>query len=441
VKFEDLQIEAWTLKTMDFLAHALADYCYITKKMIFSPKKAWEVINMGNLTITPLVYYVFSIVIAVVLSACVDKEYYKPFQAVIKTIEGSKPIMDSSLWSFGSYFIGAIVIVGLVQTIYRSFTGDFCDWQVLYKACFFTSALFMPISFLEGIYSITTGLVAPLLFGPDEGLNRYVDNVDYFFRQAKYDLLYTQAAYYICLFWWGSVFYEGIMSQIIINRKTIKKCAISAVALFLVTQVFITLVLNMPEHVAIIKYRLVREARIKKENYIRKSLDESKLNEAKLGHYELFRLYSKLGSDENLSGDIRYVSQLYAICYFMHWRDFGNEINAPNLNVRNLRNKLRYALFEEAEQIIKDMVSKEKAIVDSAQVDDIQDIEELHKVKESLEFLEKQIFVQRRDRVKDISIMLEKIDALKSRQGFLIRSSYEQPFQLFPSVKYLKITP
>jgi len=436
VKFEDLQIEAWTLKMMDFFARALADYFYITKKMIFSPKQAWHIINMGKLTITPLTYYIFNVIIAVALSACVDKEYYKPFQVVIKSIDGSKLPIDDALWSFVAFFIGAIVIVGLTQTIYSVFTGDFCDWQVLYRSCFFASALFIPISLLEGTYSITTGIVAPLLFGPDEGLRRYVDNFDYFIRQVKYDLVYTQAAYYLCLFWWGSIFYKGIMSQIVTDKKNVKKATYIAIAAFLASQVFVTLVLNMPENMAKIKYRLVREARIKKEPEIKKSLDENKLDEAKIGNHALFRLYAKLGSDENLSGDIRYVSQLYAICYYMRWSDFGKEMNEPSLNVENLRDKLSYALFEESEQIIRAMVLKERTTTYSLQVDDAQSVRVLQKAKEDFE-----LFVQRRDKVKDISDMLKQIDAITAKSGFFIKSSYEQPFQLFPSVKYLKIIP
>lgn len=400
MNLEDLQIETKVVKILKFFILSFADYWIITIKIIFSPRKAWESINKEEFTITPLIYYVYSILLVVGLSACVDEEYYKPFQVIINSIEKSKLVLDAALWSIGAYILGPIVIISLIEIFHKIDTGEYCDFEALCKSCFFASAIFIPAFFIEGVYlfNIEQYYSEIVATSPTVEIGNYsiVPFAWYVFRK---DLLEVQLAFYFCLGGWGYVFYQGIISQIAKDKKTtaIKKAVGASIIGIVIIQICGTITADLPTNLAKDKFSQLSH------QIVAVKTDQKK-------YYSAYIQYSSLAMKEELPLDLQYVSWVKAASFLLlHYDD---TVECRKIALKNILNKR--GEITNAENILREIISDNSGAPKH--------------------------ITQTYGHMQVANILL-KIDTLKKKPGFSLSGVFERSVSLLPNTKYLKVIP
>lgn len=401
-------IEAWILKQLKYLVYSVADYFYIAKHYLFSPRTAFASVMKEKITITPLMFFIYSIVLAILISAFADKRNYKIFETMVNSLDGLslRPNINETLWGGASYIIGFIIFAGFLQIVIKKYNGDYCTQNELYYLLFYASALFIPIALIKGLYSSIVSYCIPILTDPSPDMTypRYIA------WQIFLDLVIAQIANYLCLFWWGAVIASGL-SSLIANKANAYKIVCFSIVAFLVLQIFTAIIIDWPDTYGKLRYKAAR--------YLRNSSSE---NEQRM-QYILRTLFGNLANDENLALDVRYASQLYAIYYYMLRYE-------QDPLVQQLENRLRLASFEECEIIIKEFIdtkSKEAFPIRDGGPD-------------SGEKTEIKLLIIRND-IKEISRMYKKAVEFKAQPDFIVKTFYEMPFSFMPTTKYFRLIP
>ncbi|WP_346355278.1 YIP1 family protein [Azotosporobacter soli] len=391
MKIEDVQVESFVLKQMKFMACSLAEYWYITKLVVFSPRQVWTRLKKEKLTISPFVYYMYSVIMVNILAAFTDKEYYRVFATIVKSIDGLsiKPTIDESLWAMGSYIIGAIIFTGLVQVFFKRHTGQQCDQDVLYYAFFYSSALLIPAMVIKGVYLC---FIETQMIYLSQKLIVAVDKINlcYFINVIRANLIDSQGGYYLCLIWWGCLFYNGVASEVEIDRIKLKKIIISALTVFVFFQIAISVVIDLPENLAKAKYIMLN----KSGKIIQEQAEVSNFEK-----YSLFKQYMLLSDNENLPLDARYGALLRSALWFI-WQS-KNEITTGFIAENN--ELLQGKKLDKVEKNIRETAAEKRIEIDS---------------------------------------LLEKIDGIKKSEEFYSkRGGVGIWYNLYPNSKYVKIIP